>query len=79
MQQRQQAPRQADKPVSFVPKHPVVEAIEERQREAAELIAHKKSTHEQPSDEHTVHVLRSNNQVDPMIRESLGQLPNLCP
>jgi len=78
-QRRRQAPRQADEPVSFAPKHPVVEAIEERQREAAELVAHKESTHEQPSDEHTVHVPQSNDQVDPMIRESLGQLPNLRP
>jgi len=79
MQWQRQAPQQADEPVSFTPKRPVVKAIEERQQEAAELVAHKESTHEQPSDEHTVHVLRSNDQVDPMIRESLGQLPNLHP
>jgi len=78
-QWQQQTPWQADKPISFAPKRPVVKTIEERQQEAAELVAHKESTQEQPSDEHTVHALRSNDQVDPMIRESLGQLPNLCP
>jgi len=78
-QRQRRAPRRADEPVSFTPKRPVIEAVEERQREAAELVAHKENTQKQPSDEHTVHAPRSNDRVDPTISESIGQLPNLRP
>jgi len=78
-QQQRRAPQQADEPISFAPKCPIVKALEERQREAAELIAHKESTQEQPSYECTEHALTADDLIDPMVSESLGQLPNLRP
>lgn len=44
-----------------------------------ELVAHKESTQEQPLGESIEHTPYTDNQIDPTISESLGQLPNLHP
>jgi len=45
-QRQRRAPRRADEPVSFAPKRPVVEAVEARRQDAAELPAHEESGQE---------------------------------
>jgi len=74
-QRQRRAPRKADDPVSFAPKRPVIEAIEERQWDAAALTAHEEHGHSPvpallplPDDS-----------SDPTVEESLGHLPDLCP
>ena len=74
-QRQQRAPRRADDPVSFAPKCPVVEAIEERQQDAATLAAHEASRRNPvpapppPPDDSS----------DPTVEESLGHLLDLRP
>jgi RNase H-like domain found in reverse transcriptase len=45
-QRQQQAPRRADEPISFTPKHPVIEGVEARQHEAVELAINRESSQE---------------------------------
>ena len=45
-QRQRRAPRRADEPVSFAPKRPVVDAVEARRQDAAELAAHEESGQE---------------------------------
>jgi hypothetical protein len=81
-QRQRRAPRRADEPVSFAPKRPIIEAVEARQQEAAELVAHKEGIRETTAAEHTTPAVEQSSQVDqtdPTISESLGQLPNLRP
>ena len=46
---QRRTPRRADEPVSFAIKHPVSEAVEPRQLEATELVAHKEGSSEPPN------------------------------
>ena len=71
-QRQRRAPRRADEPTSLAPRRPVIEALEARRQEAAELAAHEESAQETqrtPLDDHS----------DPMVIESLGHLPSLRP
>jgi RNase H-like domain found in reverse transcriptase len=74
-QRQWQALRRADKPISFVPKCPVIEGIKARQHKAAELAINKESNQSLPV------LLRAppENSPDPTIEESSGQLLDLCP
>ena len=64
-----------DEPVSFAPKCPIIEAIEEMQWDAETLTAHKASRHNPvpapppPLDDSS----------DLTVKESLGHLLDLCP
>ena len=78
-QRQRRAPRRADEPVSFAIKRPVTEATEPRQQEAAELAAHKESEPGPPANERINERALPEQQVDPMVVESLGHLPNLRP
>jgi len=77
LQHQRQAPRKADDPVSFAPKRPVIEAIEERQRDADALTAHEERGRSPvpapppppPPDDSS----------DLTVEESLGHLPDLRP
>jgi len=51
-------------------KHPVKEGVEEQQKEAADLAAHKEKSPEQVAPE---------DDPNPMVGESLGQKPDLHP
>jgi hypothetical protein len=75
-QWQQRAPRRADEPVSYAPKRPIIEGVEARQHEAADLAANKESSRPPPPS-----TGRSSpkDQVDPTINESLGHLPDLRP
>jgi len=72
-QRQQRAPHHADEPVSFAIKRPVTEAVEARQREAEELVAHKECGKEPP----VVKQLPSNDQNDINVGESMGHFPDL--
>ena len=73
---QRRAPRRADEPVSFAPKHPVIEAVEARQREAADLVAHgEPNVAPPPADQ--LAPLAGN--PDPTVGESLGEFPDLRP
>ena len=64
------APRRADEIITFAPKRPVIEGVEARQQDAAELAAHKESPPvQQKAEEH----------LNPTISESLGQTIDLHP
>jgi hypothetical protein len=76
-QRRRQAPRQADEPVSFAPKHSVVEGVKSRQCEAAELAANKERPQELPTQNNQSNT--SADHPDLTVAESLGQLPDICP
>jgi hypothetical protein len=52
-----------------VPKHPIVKAVEQWQREAAELVAHKESRQGPPP---TKQIPLLEEQSNPTIGESLG-------
>ena len=69
------APRQADKPVSFAIKRPIAEAVESRQREAAELVAHEEHTPEPP----VIEWPPSDDQPDLTVGNSMGHFPDLRP
>jgi RNase H-like domain found in reverse transcriptase/Reverse transcriptase (RNA-dependent DNA polymerase)/Integrase zinc binding domain len=72
-QHQRRALRRADESISCVPKHHVAKGIETRQREAAELVANKESSQEPPIHQRML----LQDQADPTISESLGQLPDL--
>jgi len=75
LQRQRQVPWKADDPVSFTPKRPIIEAIEERQRDAAALAAHEecgRSPVPAPSP-------LPDNSSDPTVEESLRHLPDLHP
>ena len=76
-QRQRRALHRADEPVSFAIKRPVAEAVEARQREAAELVAHKENSPEPPAA--TPSRLQKDAQHDPTIGESLSHHPDLCP
>jgi len=64
-----------DDPVSFAPKCPVIEAIEERQQDAAALAAHEECGHSPvPAP-----LPLPDNSSNPTVEESLGHLLDLCP
>jgi len=62
-----------DDPVLFAPKCPVIEAIEERQQDAAALAAHEERGRS------PVPTLPPDDSSDPTVKESLGHLPDLRP
>jgi RNase H-like domain found in reverse transcriptase/Integrase zinc binding domain len=68
-------PHWADEPISFAPKHHVIEHTEARQCKAAELATHKESGQEPPVSQ----CMPLQDRANPMILESLGQLPDLHP
>jgi len=72
---QQQVPQKADDPVSFTPKRPVIEAIEERQWDAAALAAHEERGHSPVPVPPPLLDDSSNLTVE----ESLGYLLDLCP
>jgi len=74
-QRQRRAPRKADEPVSFTPKHPIVEAIEERQRDTAALAAHE----ERGRSPVPAPLLPLDDSSDPTVKESLGHLLDLRP
>jgi len=53
----------------------MAEAVEARQHEAKELVAHKEHGDKPP----IVEQLPSNDQDDPKVGESMGHFPDLCP
>jgi RNase H-like domain found in reverse transcriptase/Integrase zinc binding domain/Reverse transcriptase (RNA-dependent DNA polymerase) len=63
----------ADESISCAPKHHIVKGIETRQHKAAELVANKESGQEPPIHQ----CMPLQDQADPTISESLGQLPDL--
>jgi len=75
-QYQRQAPQRADEPVSFAPKCPVIEAIGARQCDTAELTAHKENGHNLVP---TQQALSLDDTSDLTVKESLRQLPDLCP
>ena len=74
-QRRRRAPHRPDEPISFAPKHPVIEGIEARQREAAELAANEARSDDAPS----IGPAPQMDHQDPTIGDSLGHLPDLRP
>ncbi len=60
---------------SFTPEHPLVEGMEQWHREATELAANV----EAPQTPQTPEEIPSDLNDDPMVIESLGMFPNLCP
>ena len=73
---QRRAPRRADEPVSFAPKHPVIEAVEARQREAADLVAHGEPNVAPPPADQPAPLAGNPN---PTVGESLGEFPDLRP
>ena len=65
-----------DEPISYVPKCPIIEAVELWQQEAAELVMHEESRQAPPSTEW---ILPLKDQSDPMIDESFRYFLNLQP
>jgi hypothetical protein len=70
-----QALWQADEPITFAPKYPVMEAVEDQQQEAADLAAYKESG----TSSSTNTQLPIDDQLDPMVGESLDHLLDLHP
>jgi hypothetical protein len=69
------APWRADKPITFMPKYPVMEVVKDWQQEAADLAAHKESgTSSSANTQPPI-----DDQSDPMVGESLDHLLDLCP
>ena len=64
----------ADDPVSFAPKHPIIEAIEERQQDAAALAAH-----EECGCSPVPALPPLDDSSNPTVEESLGHLLDLRP
>jgi len=75
-QRQRQALQKADDPVSFIPKRPIIEAIEERQWDAAALTAHEERG---CSPVPVPPLLLPDDSSDPTVEESLGHLPDLRP
>ena len=73
------APRWADEPTSYAIKCPVIEGIETRRKEAAELVAHKEKPPEQPPPEDHQDRQDPHDDSDPTVGESLGLTPDLRP
>jgi hypothetical protein len=65
-----------DEPVSFAPKHPIVEAVEAQQQEAAELVVHEEPVVDLPPTDQPAPLVDSPN---PMVGELLGKFPDLHP
>jgi len=72
---QRRAPQKVDDPVSFAPKRPVIEAIEERQQDTAALAAHE----ERGRSPVPALLLLPDDFSDPTVEESLGHLPDLRP
>jgi len=67
--------RRADEPITFMPKCPIAEAVEDRQQEAADLAAYKEGGIESSTDAQPLFDAQS----DPIVGESLDHLPDLHP
>jgi hypothetical protein len=71
----QRPPKRPDEPISFAPEHKIVEGVESRQKEAAELAAHKEPTPHPQIEDQSDPISRNN----PRIIDSLNHYADLRP